>query len=164
MGDSTSATQINKLDFSDPFYLHANDASGTPITTVKLKGTENYNIWRRSMLLALSTNNKIRFIKGTVVRSETYDVVASQWDRCNSVVLSWILRSVTEDLYSGQIFSTNASNINTLKQNDSALSEYYHKLNTMWKQYDAMVSPPMCTCNIAACACAATTHKRTIKR
>ncbi|XP_071740258.1 uncharacterized protein [Rutidosis leptorrhynchoides] len=123
--------------------------------------------------------NKIGFINGTV----TDQVLASQWDRCNSVVLPWILRSVTEDLYCGQIFSTNATEvwnelketydkidtciifnlhqqINTLKQNDYTLSEYYHKFNTLWKQYDAMVSSPDCTCGTTACTCeAATSHK-----
>ncbi|XP_071728810.1 uncharacterized protein [Rutidosis leptorrhynchoides] len=86
MGDSggdasTSVTQINKLNFSDPLYLHSNDTTGTPITSVKLKGTENYNIWSRSMKLALSTKNKIGFINGTVVRSQTDEVLASQWDK-----------------------------------------------------------------------------------
>ncbi|GJW76067.1 putative transcription factor interactor and regulator CCHC(Zn) family protein [Tanacetum coccineum] len=37
-------------------------------------------------------------------------------------------------------------NINSLNQNGSSLSEYYHNLNTLWKQYDAMVSLPHCTC------------------
>ncbi|GJW75220.1 putative RNA-directed DNA polymerase [Tanacetum coccineum] len=32
-----------------------------------------------------------------------------QWDRCNSIVLSWLLNSVSDDLYLGQIFSENAS-------------------------------------------------------
>ncbi|XP_071712556.1 uncharacterized protein [Rutidosis leptorrhynchoides] len=124
MGDSNSATQINKLDFSDPLYLHSNDTTGTPITSIKLKGTENYNIWSRSMKLALSTKNKMGFINGSVLRSKTNEVLASQWDRCNSIVLSWILGSVTEDLYCGQIFSTNATEVwNELK-------ETYDKIDT----------------------------------
>ncbi|XP_071705033.1 uncharacterized protein [Rutidosis leptorrhynchoides] len=125
----------------------------------------------------------MEFINGSVLRSKTDEVLASQWDRCNSVVLSWILGSITKDLYCGQIFSTNATEvwnelketndkidtsaifnlhqqINTLKQNDSTLSEYYHKLNTLWKQYDAMVSSPDFTCGATACSCeAATSHK-----
>nr|GEY95582.1 hypothetical protein [Tanacetum cinerariifolium] len=31
------------------------------------------------------------------------------WERCNSIVLSWFLNSVSEDLFFGQIFSDNAS-------------------------------------------------------
>ncbi|XP_071738952.1 uncharacterized protein [Rutidosis leptorrhynchoides] len=135
------------------------------------------------MKLALSTKNKMGFINGSVLRSKTDEVLASQWDRCNSVVLSWILGSVTEDLYCGQILSTNATEvwnelketydkidtsiifnlhqqIKTLKQNYRTLFEYYHKLNTLWKQYDAMVSSPYCTCGAVACSYeAGTSHK-----
>ncbi|XP_071688885.1 uncharacterized protein [Rutidosis leptorrhynchoides] len=133
----TSATQISKLDFSDPLYLHTNDTTGTPITAVKLKGTKNYNIWSRSMLLALSTKNKIGFINGTIVRSQTDEILASQLDRCNSVVLSWILGSVIEDLYSGQIFSTNASDVwKELKEtydkiDTSIIYNLHHQINTL---------------------------------
>ncbi|XP_071688209.1 uncharacterized protein [Rutidosis leptorrhynchoides] len=145
MGDSSSATQINKLDFSDPLYLHSNDITGTPITSIKLKGNENYNIWSRSMKLALSTKSKIGFINGTVVRSKTDAVLASQWDRCNSVVLSWILGSVTEDIYCGQIFSTNATDAwNELKEiydtiDTSIIYNLHHQINTL-KQSDCSLS------------------------
>ncbi|GKC77671.1 ribonuclease H-like domain-containing protein, partial [Tanacetum coccineum] len=32
--------------------------------------------------------------------------------------------------------------INTLKQNGSSIADYYHKLNALWKQYDAMIKLP----------------------
>nr|GFB14954.1 ribonuclease H-like domain-containing protein [Tanacetum cinerariifolium] len=31
------------------------------------------------------------------------------WERCNSIMLSWFLNYVSEDLFFGQIFSDNAS-------------------------------------------------------
>ncbi|XP_071687378.1 uncharacterized protein [Rutidosis leptorrhynchoides] len=170
-GDAySSVTLINKLNFGDPLYLHPSDTtSGTPIISIKLKGTENYNIWSTSMILALGTINKLGFINGTCVKSTTDDVLSAQWDRCNTVVLSWILATLTEEVYSGQIFNSLALNvwndlketydkkdgsiifnlhhkINSLKQNDSPLSEYYHNLNSLWKQYDSMVSSPPYTC------------------
>lgn len=173
MAEEGAITLINKLDFGDPLYLHASDTTGTPLISVKLTGTENYSIWSRSIRLALGTKNKLGFIEGTCEKSLTNDVLARQWDRCNSVVLSWILGCVSEELYSGQIFSENASvvwnelketydkvdgsivfnlhnKINSLKQNGSTISDYYHKLNTLWKQYDAMVKLPSCTCEAAA--------------
>ncbi|XP_071727532.1 uncharacterized protein [Rutidosis leptorrhynchoides] len=36
-----------------------------------------------------------------------------------------------------------------MKQSGSNLSEYYHKLNTLWKQYDEMVKLPACVCAAA---------------
>ncbi|XP_071727351.1 uncharacterized protein [Rutidosis leptorrhynchoides] len=172
MGDETALTLINKLDFGDPLYLNPSDTTGTPLVSVKLKGTENYNIWSRYVLLALGTKNKVGFIYGTCVKNTTNDVLARQWDRCNSVVLTWLLGSLSEELYSGSIFSVDAAtvwkdlkdtydkidgsvifnlyqNINTVKQGNSTLAEYYHKLSSLWVQYDAMVKLTKCTCDAA---------------
>ncbi|GKC89413.1 putative transcription factor interactor and regulator CCHC(Zn) family protein [Tanacetum coccineum] len=88
---------------------------------------------------------------------------------CNSVVLGWLLGSISEEFYLGQIFSKFTSEvwdelketydkvngsvsfdlhhqINTLNQNGSSLLDYYHKLNSLWKQFDALVKLPACTC------------------
>ncbi|XP_071687380.1 uncharacterized protein [Rutidosis leptorrhynchoides] len=124
------------------------------------------------MLLDLSAKNKVGFVKGTLLKNDDNEVLAAQWDKCNSVVLSWLLSSISEELYSGQIFSATASvvwselketydkvdgsitfnlhqKISSIKQNGSSLSEYYHKLNTLWKQYDEMVKLPECVCTAA---------------
>ncbi|XP_071718496.1 uncharacterized protein [Rutidosis leptorrhynchoides] len=122
------------------------------------------------MMLALQTKNKTGFIDGTVMKSTTDDVLALQWDRCNYVVLSWILNSISEELFSGQVFSKYAKTvwdelketydkidgsitfnlhkkINTISQNGDSLSDYYHKLNSLWKQFDALVKLPSCGCD-----------------
>lgn len=163
-------TLVSKLDFGDPLYLHASDTVGTSIVGMKLIGTENYNIWSCAFTLALETKNKLGFIDGTVIKSDDDEVLSKQWDRCNAVVLSWILASVSEELYVGQIFSKQASvvwqelketydkgdgsitfnlhrKINSLSQNGTSISDYYHKLNSLWKQFDALVKLPTCTCH-----------------
>nr|XP_043630552.1 uncharacterized protein LOC122601883 [Erigeron canadensis] len=165
-------TKISKLDFGDPLYLHASDTVSTPLIGFKLLGTDNYKVWSCAMELALQTKNKIGFIDGTCLKSVDNLVLASQWDRCNAVVLTWILGCVSQELYLGQIFSKNGTNvwqelkdtydkidgsvifnlhhkINSLTQNGSSLSEYYHNLTSLWKQYDSMVTLPMCTCAAA---------------
>ncbi|XP_071719562.1 uncharacterized protein [Rutidosis leptorrhynchoides] len=169
MGD-TSDTLISKLDFGDPRYLHPSDISSTPLIAIKLVGTENYKFWSCAMTLALETKNKIGFIDETCLKSKDDYILAKQWDRCNSVVLSWILNSVSEELYLGQIFSKIASEVwtdlkydkvdgsvvfnlhqkvNSLTQNGSPLSDYYHKLNGLWKKYKSIVHIPQCTCKTA---------------
>ena len=98
-----SVTLINKLDFGDPLYLHPSDTTGTALVSIKLKGTENYNVWCGAMTLALETKNKLGFINGTCLKSDydNDDVLSSQWNRCNSVVLTWILTSISDELYLG---------------------------------------------------------------
>ncbi|XP_071687186.1 uncharacterized protein [Rutidosis leptorrhynchoides] len=90
------------------------------------------------MLLALSTKNKVGFVDGTCEKQIDNGVLAAQWDRYNSVVLSWILNFIYEDLNSGQIFSATASVVWT------ELKETYDKIDG--SQYDEMVKLPACTC------------------
>ncbi|KAJ0493280.1 putative RNA-directed DNA polymerase [Helianthus annuus] len=165
----SSVTLVSKLDASDPLYLHASDSSGLTVVNIKLKGTENYVVWSNAMKLALMAKNKLGFIDGSCKRSTTDEVLASQWDRCNSIVLTWILNSVSDELYVGQVYSKLASEvwddlketydkvdgsvvfglfqkINSVSQNGTSVSEYYHRINTMWKQFDAMLQLPSCTC------------------
>ncbi|KAJ0925089.1 putative RNA-directed DNA polymerase [Helianthus annuus] len=169
---STSQTLIGKLDIGDPLYLHPSDSSSLTIVSIKLKGTENYAVWSSAMKLALEAKNKYGFIDGKVEKSKDDEILAAQWDRCNSVVLTWLLNSVSEELFLGQVFSKLASEvwtdlkesfdkidgsvvydlykkINCIAQNGSTVAEYYNKLTTMWKQFDAMLQLPSCSCQAA---------------
>ncbi|XP_071739803.1 uncharacterized protein [Rutidosis leptorrhynchoides] len=163
-GGETWVTQVSNLNFGDPLYLHPSDTSTTALISLKLKGTENYNVWSRAMLLALQTKNKLGFIDGSVAKSETDNVLAMQWDRCNSVVLSWILTSISEDLFSGQVFSQLAKTVwDELKKPMTKLmvllplifikvltrclkmAVLFLIIITKWKQFDALVKLPSCT-------------------
>ncbi|GJW52271.1 ribonuclease H-like domain-containing protein [Tanacetum coccineum] len=163
-------TLISRLDISDPLHLHSNDSTALTVVSIKLKGTENYQVWFYAMLLALEGKNKTGFIDGSCKRSNIDEVFGRQWDRVNVVVLGWILNSVSEELFLGQILSKRAKHvweelketydkldgfimfnlhhkIHTLKQNGSSIDDYYYKLNVLWKQFDAMVELPKCVCN-----------------
>ncbi|KAJ0703042.1 putative RNA-directed DNA polymerase [Helianthus annuus] len=171
-GEGTSVTLISKLDIGDPLYLHPSDSSALTIVNIKLKGTENYSVWSSAMKLALEAKNKFGFINGKCEKPKDNDVLAAQWDRCNSVVLTWLLNSVCDELFLGQVFSKLAfevwtdlketydkvdgsvvydlyKRINCISQNGSSVAEYYNKLTTMWKQFDAMVQLPSCSCQAA---------------
>ncbi|GKD72406.1 ribonuclease H-like domain-containing protein [Tanacetum coccineum] len=104
-------TLISRLDISDHLHLHLNDSIALTVVSIKLKGTENYQIWSCAMFLALKGKNKIGFIDGSCRRSNTNEVLGRQWDRVNVVVLGWILNSVSEELFLGQIFSTRAKHV-----------------------------------------------------
>ncbi|GJS01062.1 ribonuclease H-like domain-containing protein [Tanacetum coccineum] len=83
-----------KLDVSHPLHLHPNDSVALTVVSVKLKGTENYQVWSCAMLLALEGKNKTRFIDGSCRRSNTDEVLRRQWDRVNVVVLGETLPDV----------------------------------------------------------------------
>ncbi|KAG5612657.1 hypothetical protein H5410_023938 [Solanum commersonii] len=54
-------------------------------------------------LLSLG-KNKVGFVDGTVKRSQFTGDLTRLWDRCNAIVVSWILCNVTKDLHSGVLF------------------------------------------------------------
>ncbi|GJY35101.1 leucine-rich repeat protein [Tanacetum coccineum] len=89
------------------------------------------------------------------------------WDRCNDVVLNWILSSLSQDVYLGYVFSDNAQTvwneleetydriddsivfnslqkINSFKQGGLPIFEYYHKLNSLWGEFDILTKLPDC--------------------
>nr|GEW11527.1 hypothetical protein [Tanacetum cinerariifolium] len=91
-------------------------------------------------------------------------------DRCNAVVLNWILSSLSQEVYLGHVFSNNVVTVwnelkdtydringsivfnllqktNPFKQRGLPVSEYYHKLNSLWREYEILTKLPDCTCN-----------------
>ncbi|GJV00859.1 putative transcription factor interactor and regulator CCHC(Zn) family protein [Tanacetum coccineum] len=170
---SGSNSNIVDIDINDPLYLHSNDTNGTPLINLKLiTRTKNYRVWTVALKHCIHSKNKMGFVDGTCIKPdpETSPFLAMQWERCNSVVLIWILNCVSANLFVCQVFSSNAKTmwdelaetydkvhgsvtfnlhhkINTLSQNGSKLSDYYHKLNSLWREYDAMVQLLVCTCD-----------------
>ncbi|GKC90676.1 ribonuclease H-like domain-containing protein [Tanacetum coccineum] len=158
--------------FGDPLYMHPNDTGGSPIVIIKLTGTENYKVWSIAMTFALRNHNKIGFIDGTCEKDNINPALANQWDMCNSVVFTWILNSLSSDVYAGAIYAKSAfelwndlkdtydkvdgsvvfnlhKSINSLNQNGAFLADYYNNLNSLWKQFDAIVNLLACTCEAA---------------
>ncbi|GKD15364.1 ribonuclease H-like domain-containing protein, partial [Tanacetum coccineum] len=111
VGPSNSENLISRLDLGNPFHLQNSDFNANTIISVKLTGTENYRVWAAAMKLVINTRNKTRFIDGSCIKSAYANspALSNQWERCNSIVLSWLLNSVSKDLFLGQIFSDNAS-------------------------------------------------------
>jgi len=108
---STSETLISKLDSSDPLYLHDPNSSNLTIIYVKLKGSENYTVWFNAMQLALQVKNRWDFIDKFCVKNTDNEVLTKQLEMCNSIVLSWILNYISEELYMGHVFSKLASDV-----------------------------------------------------
>ncbi|GKB22090.1 hypothetical protein Tco_0856013 [Tanacetum coccineum] len=135
-----------------------------------LEGTENYKIWSVAVQLALHTINKLGFINWKCVKNKNDDMLEEQWNRCNSVMLSWILGCISQDLYRGQIYYKIAKTvwdklketydkqdsymiynlhykIQLFTQARSPLSEYYHTFNALWREFDILVNLPGCSCD-----------------
>ncbi|KAB5555960.1 hypothetical protein DKX38_006869 [Salix brachista] len=75
-----------------------------------LDGT-NYAMWRRSMLISLSAKNKLGFINGTILTPNETDSKYMLWQRCNDMVLSWILNSLNQEIANKVLYVETPSEI-----------------------------------------------------
>ncbi|KAF7844610.1 Retrovirus-related Pol polyprotein from transposon RE2 [Senna tora] len=130
----------------DPYYIHPSDNSGSPIA-VNLLTLGNFLIWNRSIRIALKTKNKLGFIEGTCLPPEDMTSEDFQrWSDADSLVIGWILHSMTKDLMEAYMFAPSARDLwleledkfgaFTAKQSGKSLSEYYGELVEIFRELD----------------------------
>ncbi|CAN6695299.1 unnamed protein product [Malus baccata var. baccata] len=133
---------------------------------------DNYNTWSRAMIGALKAKNKLSFVDGTFKKPEQKVAAADfhQWDRCNSLVKTWLVNSISPELQSSVIYydlayqvwedlkerfsQTNnmqlyhiESAIHDCVQEAITVSSYFTKLKALWDERDAAISLPDCDYN-----------------
>ncbi|XP_074298405.1 uncharacterized protein LOC141629278 [Silene latifolia] len=102
MGDQeVSSTNIGK---DDPLYIHHSNIPGVKLVGSLFEGS-GYGGWKRAMLIALSAKNKIGFIDGTIPKLAESHQQRKNWQRCNDIVFSWILNSVSPDIAKSILYS-----------------------------------------------------------
>ncbi|XP_013595010.1 uncharacterized protein LOC106362631 [Brassica napus] len=139
-----------------PYFLHSADQPGLVIANQKLDGL-NYNNWHIAMRMSLDAKNKIGFVDGSLPRPAQDDPMFKIWSRCNSMVKSWLLNTVTQKIYDRILYYDDAvemwndlysrfrvsnlprkyqleQSIAMLKQGSLDLSAYYTKKKTLWEQ------------------------------
>ncbi|GJW38949.1 ribonuclease H-like domain-containing protein [Tanacetum coccineum] len=102
---SNAVDSINNLNAGNPLHVQNSDNSNIALIPFKLLGTENYRIWSGAMKLALQARNKYGFVDGTCVKESyaTSQVLSAQWDKCDAMVLTWIMNVVSQDVYMGLV-------------------------------------------------------------
>src|ERR1051325_10586728 len=85
-------------DFStnstNPFYLHPNENPALVLVS-PLLDDKNYHSWAH---IALISKNKEKFIDGSLNKPPVSDPLYASWIRCNTMVLAWIHRSISESI------------------------------------------------------------------
>nr|GEW48129.1 putative Gag-polypeptide of LTR copia-type [Tanacetum cinerariifolium] len=121
------AIMINSLDQGNPLHLLPNDSNCAFIVNIKLTGVKNYRVWASAVKLALQIKNKMAFLTGS----------------CNSV---WTkLKETYNRIFRSVVFNM-LQKINSFKQEGLSVFEYYHKLNSLWREFDILTKLPDCTC------------------
>nr|GMD41458.1 receptor-like protein 12 [Ipomoea batatas] len=102
-GSATSepaATEVtfNSQTHSNPYFLHINENPALELVSFPLVGS-NYHPWARAMSMSLSCKNKLVFVNGTITKPSTDDLERYlAWERCNNMVVSWIVRTLSPSI------------------------------------------------------------------
>jgi hypothetical protein len=128
------------------------------------------------MRRALGGKLKLEFVDGTIpVPADPFDPSFRAWNRCNMIVHSWILNSVSESIAQSLIFMENAidvwhdlkerfsqsdlvriaelqQEIYALKQDSKTVTEFYSDLKLLWEELEIYLPIPNCSCR-QRCTC-----------
>lgn len=111
--DESSSGSKNEsvVNFDDPLYVHSFDNAVTSVINFKLLGTENYMLWCSAIIRALKSRSKLAFSNGTVPKPIIDPIKESKWERENVVTYSWILGSISDNIYVNHACSESAQEI-----------------------------------------------------
>ena len=120
------------------------------------------------MRIQLLGKNKLGLIDGTLSVDSFDKELSHQWNRCNAIVVGWIMSSVGKELLTGILYAKDARSvwedlrerfdkvnasriyqlhkgIATIVQGSDNISVYFSKLRDLWVEFDSMV-PNLCDC------------------
>ena len=151
------------------YYLHHGDSPGAILVCQSLVG-DNYHTWSRSMVMALTAKNKIGFVNGVIEQpQDEFSPAYNAWVRCNTMVISWLLNSLSKEITSSVIYANTTKeiwedlrerfaqgngprifeiqkSISVLSQDNSSVSSYYTRLKSLWDELSNFRPIPDCSC------------------
>ena len=141
-------------------YLYLYHSKNVAISLVSpLLDPNNYHVWSRSMLTALSAKNKLEFVTRTAPQPPISNPLHHASKRCNNIVVSWILHFVSEQIRHRILWMDNAEDIwldlksqyaqayllcifelqyeaSSLKQGDLFITNFFTKLYILWDEME----------------------------
>ncbi|XP_019253996.1 PREDICTED: uncharacterized protein LOC109232705 [Nicotiana attenuata] len=162
------------VDSAHPYYLHPSDYPWMNLVSSPFDGRA-YGGWRRAVVIALSAKNKLGFIDGSLAVPEADSGLQRAWARCNDMVLSWLLNSLSKEIAESVLYSQSAKDLwsdledrfgqtngaklfqlqkelSAVTQGNSSVSSYFTKIKSLWGELDALNTFSACICD---CDCGA---------
>ncbi|GAB4845269.1 hypothetical protein Ancab_040124 [Ancistrocladus abbreviatus] len=160
---------------SSPYHLHPNENPALVLVPSLLTGP-NFHTWSRSMKMALLSKNKQGFVDGSINAPSASDPMYGVWQRCNTMVLSWITRALSPSIAQSILWIDKAvevwkdleerfsqsdamriselqEELHTFKQGCQTVTEYYTALKIVWDELNTLRPVPLCSCE-PRCSCA----------
>lgn len=110
VNNQVAANRVFTEDSNSPFFLQNGDHPGLILVSHPLSGS-NYNTWSGAMVMDLTAKNKLGFVDNTLVRTSPDDFLYGAWNRCNSMVTSWILNVVARDIADSLMYIQTCSEV-----------------------------------------------------
>ncbi|KAL6213315.1 hypothetical protein ACLB2K_012762 [Fragaria x ananassa] len=171
-GSETSKAAAPWENSNHPLFLHHSDQPGAMLVSEPL-AEDNYSTWASSMMMALHIKNNTGFVDGTLKRPTINAEERLQWDRCNTLVKTWLISAMSKNMSKSVIHCKEArgmwleledrfnqtnsvalfhieSSIHKCEQGSNSVTTFYTNLKGMWDEKDALCSFPSCTCEAAA--------------
>jgi len=104
-----AASNAVALDPSHELFLHPSDHPNCTLSSEPLIG-QNFGQWKRSCEVSLVSKHKLGFVTGSCTKPDTGTLV-TQWERCNVMVISWLLHSIKKDITTNVLFYSTAKQI-----------------------------------------------------
>ncbi|CAA7061253.1 unnamed protein product [Microthlaspi erraticum] len=165
----TAPTGTDQYD--NPYFLHSSELV---LVSDRLSTPSDFHSWRRSVRMALNVRNKLGFIDGTISRPPPTDRNYGAWSRCNDIVATWLMNSVSKKIGQSLLLISTAEGIwnnllsrfkqddvprvydieqklSKLEQGSMDVSAYYTELIILWEEHKNYVELPVCTCDKCEC-------------
>ncbi|XP_040996041.1 uncharacterized protein LOC121242216 [Juglans microcarpa x Juglans regia] len=177
MAEQTNSSSVVpftvEFDPRSPYFLTNADNPGVLLVSEKLDN-RNYHSSSCSMFLSLKARNKLGFIDGSLPLPTTTDPLFSPWSKCDTIVLSWMLNSLSlkiaqsvihvdssyalllelkERFSQGngpRIFELQTA-ISALRQDQNDVSTYFTILKILWDELLNYQPLPVCYCQGCKC-------------
>lgn len=170
---TAQGSRMPVIEPNDPLFIHPSDHPGQILVADAFNG-EDFDSWKRTFLIALSSKNKVGFVDGRVSKPANDSPLLPHWQRCNDLVASWILNSLHKDISGSVLYCNTAEemwrelverfgqsnkaklfqvkkDLSGIVQGDSDIATYYTRAKKTWDEFAAVDDMPRCTCKKCEC-------------
>lgn len=128
-----------------------------------------FGSWKRSIELALTARIKMGFINGSCKKPNVNSDEYQDWIKCNSMIISWILSSLTKEIADSVIYIKEASEIweelevrfgqsngpqwfqvqkelSQISHGTSNVISYFTRIKKLWDEFQDLNDALVCSC------------------
>ncbi|CAO2813999.1 unnamed protein product [Amaranthus hypochondriacus] len=151
------------------YFLHPSDQASSKLVSIVFNGT-NYGKWKRSMVIALTSKNKMGFVDGSLPKPSSTSKEYEAWERCNTMIIGWFLASLDDFVSQSVLYHKLASDIwkeleerygqpssshlyalqeklfSMEHNNGMSIADFFTQVKIIWDEMDNAISHPTCNC------------------